>query len=64
MKMDKTYAKIKTFEEADNNVDYWLSKTPAERFWGALRHSLRVYGYDPDDPPRMDKSHFEIRKRK
>ena len=33
-RLDKTSFKIQTFEEADNTKNYWLNKTPAER-WAA-----------------------------
>mgnify|MGYP007083295513 CR=1 FL=1 len=29
-KLDRTQFKIQTFEQADNNRAYWLSKTPNE----------------------------------
>jgi len=35
--MDRTAFKINTFEEADNNVEYWLSKTPTERLAAATK---------------------------
>jgi len=63
-KLDKSYFKKQTFKEADNNVAYWRSKTPAERLEAAYILSLRAYGYDPANPPRLDKTLFSKRKRK
>lgn len=57
-KMDRSIFSRLSFEEADRSVKYWRSKTPTERIVSAYRLSLRVYGYDPDDPPTMDKSFF------
>ena len=30
-KMDRSVLSVSTFEEADNHVEYWQSKTPMER---------------------------------
>ena len=60
--MDKTAFKKQSFEEADNNRKFWLSKTPGERLISAYRLSLRAYGFDPDDPPEMQKHIFSKRK--
>ena len=46
-KLDKSYFKKQSFKQADNNVAYWRSKTPAERLEAAYILSLRAYGYDP-----------------
>jgi hypothetical protein len=34
-----------------------------KRLEAAYRLSLTAFGYDPDNPPKMDKSFFKIRKR-
>lgn len=62
-RLDKTVFKKQTFKEADRNRAYWMSKTSMERLIAAHRLSLRAYGYDPDYPPRMDKTYFTRRKR-
>lgn len=63
-RMDKTAFKKQSLQDADNNVAFWRSKTPSERLIAAYNLSLRVYGYDPAHPPKMDKSYFVKRKRK
>ena len=47
-RMDKTAFSIVSLEEADNDeMDYWLSKTPYERL-DALETLRQIfYGYDP-----------------
>ncbi len=60
-RLDKSYFKKQTFEEADNNVSFWRSRTPEERLEAAYILSLRAYGYDPDNPPKMDKTIFKRR---
>ena len=62
-RLDKSYFKKQTLNEADRNKAFWLTKTPYERLVAAYRLSLRAYGYDPDNPPRMDKTYFTKRKR-
>jgi len=63
-RLDKTVFKKQSLIEADNNVAYWRSKSAAERLSAAYRLSLRVYGLDPDNPPRLEKTYFRRRKRK
>lgn len=62
-RMDKTFFKKQSLQDADKNVAFWRMKTPSERLIAAYHLSLRVYGYDPENPPKMDKEHFEKRKR-
>jgi hypothetical protein len=47
-KLDKTVISIVSLDEADNDeVEYWLSKTPYERL-NALETLRQIfYGYDP-----------------
>ena len=62
-RLDKTKFKIQSFEEADHQTAYWRNKTMDERLQAAYHLSLRAYGYDPEHPPKMDKSVFSIRSR-
>ena len=60
-RLDKTQFAIKTFEQAENNLEYWLSKTPAERWAAAWYLTCCAYNLDYNNPPRLDKSQFYIR---
>jgi hypothetical protein len=62
-RLDRGFFKKGKAQDADNNVAFWRTKSMEERLKAAYRLSLRAFGYDPDNPPKMDKSHFEIRKR-
>jgi len=56
-KFDRTAFKIKTFAEADaDNVD--LSLSLEERVRQAWYLISKAYGFDLDNPPRMDKTVF------
>jgi hypothetical protein len=46
--MDKTAFSVGSLDDADDTVDYWLSKTPAERFEAIELMRQIMYGYDPD----------------
>ena len=61
--LDKTYFIKQSTDQAQHNRPYWLSKTPLERLVAAYRLSLRAYGYDPDDPPALEKSYYTKRSR-
>ncbi|CAN5345339.1 hypothetical protein BH09BAC1_BH09BAC1_26320 [soil metagenome] len=60
-RLDRTAFKIQTFEEADNNRDYWLSKTPEERMAAAWYLTCCAYGIDYKNPPRLDRECFSMR---
>jgi hypothetical protein len=61
-RLDKTAFRVQTFEEAENNRSYWMSKTPAERLYAAWYLTCSAYGLDPDTIHKMDKSVFSVRK--
>ncbi len=62
-RFDKTAYAEKTYEEADNTVAYWMSRTPTERVVAAYHLSLRAYGIDPNGPhPKIDLTIFSTRK--
>jgi len=61
-RLDKSVFKKQSLAEADNNVAYWKSKTMTERLIAGYHLSLRAYGYDPANPPKMDKQYFLKRK--
>lgn len=50
-------------EEEPNDFSYWKSKTVAERLRAAAYLNSIAYGYDINNPPRMDKTVFSIEKR-
>jgi hypothetical protein len=57
-KLDKTAFTKKTFAEADAGRSYWLNFSLEDRLEAATRLILSVWGYTPENPPRMDKSYF------
>ena len=61
-KLDRTAFKHQTAKEASNNVAYWRSRPDAEKLRAAYHLSLRAYGYDPADEPRLDRTVFSMRK--
>lgn len=61
-KLDRTAFAIKTFEDAGRNQEYWRAQPASERFRAATWLSFRAFGFDPENPPRMDKTKFHMRK--
>ncbi len=61
-RLDKTAFKIQSFAEADNTRAYWLNKTPEERWKAAWFLTCAAYGIDYNNPPRLDRNHFSMRK--
>ncbi len=62
-RMDRTAFRINTYEEADNNTAYWLTRPPAERLRAAKLLIRQAFNLGPDDPERADRTAFKIRKR-
>ncbi len=61
-KLDKTAFKMGSHKDSGNDRAYWLSKTPMERFEAAWYLISQAYGFDPENPPPMDKTLFSTRK--
>jgi hypothetical protein len=61
-KLDRTAFEIKSFEDASRNTEYWRKQAPAERLRAATWLSFCAFGFDPENPPRMDKTLFSMRK--
>lgn len=61
-RLDKNvFAKV-SHQQADDRRLYWLSKTPGERVQAAIYLQSIVFGFGPDNMPRMDKTEFGKRK--
>jgi hypothetical protein len=46
-RMDKSSFSVSSLQESDNDVEYWLSKTPEERILAVEFLRQLIYGYDP-----------------
>ncbi len=46
-KMDKTAFSVVSLTEADDDIAYWLSKTPEERLRAVELIRQTLYGYSP-----------------
>lgn len=60
-RLDKSYFKAQTFEQADNNTIYWLQKSISERLQASWYLTCCAYGYSRQDQPRMEKNIFSMR---
>lgn len=61
-RLDKTAFKIQTLDEASNNVAFWRTQPDWYKLQSAYHLSLRAYGYDPGNEPRLDRTAFSMRK--
>ncbi len=61
-RLDRTAFKMQKAEEASNTVEYWRQQSDADRLRAAYHLSLRAYGYDPANEPRLDRTKFSMRK--
>ncbi|HFA50132.1 MAG TPA: hypothetical protein ENJ95_14070 [Bacteroidetes bacterium] len=61
-RLDRTRFKIQSFQEADDQHQYWLTKTPVERLQAAYYLISVAWGFDINNPPRLDRTKFSMRK--
>jgi len=61
--LDRTVFKAHTAEEAGNHSSYYKSKSRKERLEIAAYLNSIAFNYPVNDPPRMDKTIFQARKR-
>ncbi|HRE38633.1 MAG TPA: hypothetical protein PK092_09315 [Chitinophagaceae bacterium] len=61
-RMDKTAFKVQTFEEADDAMQDYSSYSMQERLRIYWYLTSIAYKFDLDNPPRMDKTVFRIKK--
>lgn len=61
-RLDRNAFKVQTFQEADNTREYWLSRPAEERFRAAWFLICAAYGIDYNNPPRLDRTCFKMRK--
>ncbi|MCX6187954.1 MAG: hypothetical protein NTU43_13360, partial [Bacteroidetes bacterium] len=60
--LDRSAFKKQSLKEADDNLAYWQNKTYEERLAAAFYLNSVAYNFDINNPPRMDKSVFSMRK--
>jgi hypothetical protein len=63
-RLDRTFGKAQTLKEADDNRKYWLQKSVTERLGAAWYLISCAYGFDIENPPRLDKNIFSMRRHK
>ncbi len=61
-RLDRTRFKMQSFQEADDQLQYWLTKTPVERLQAAYYLISVAWGFDINNPPRLDRTKFSMRK--
>ncbi|MEO5905871.1 MAG: hypothetical protein ABIQ11_04055 [Saprospiraceae bacterium] len=62
-KLDRTAFKHQSAKDANNNVSFWRNQSDAYKLRSAYHLSLRAFGFDPADEPRLDRTVFSMRKR-
>ena len=61
-RLDRTKFKAQSFEETDNQFDYWQKKTVEERLRAAHYLNSIAFDFDIDNPPKLDRTAFSMRK--
>lgn len=61
-RLDRNFAKAGKLEEGQNNVVYWLTKSPRERLCAAYYLTCCAYGIEYTADHKLDRSVFSMRK--
>jgi hypothetical protein len=61
---DKTAFEMRSSKEMKPAINYWKDKTPEERLEAACYLNSVAYNFDINNPPKMDKTVFSMRKHK
>lgn len=61
-RLDRTFGKGMTFQEADDYQNDYTGYTLEERLEIVLYLTSIAYNFDPNNPPRMDKTVFSAGK--
>lgn len=61
-RLDRTAFKMQTKEQASHTEAYWMLQSDGDKLRAAYNLSLRAFGYDPDNEPRLDRTKFSMRK--
>lgn len=62
LKLNRKAFKIQTFEEASNQRQYWLQKSPQERLVNAWFLICQTYGLDYEKHHPLNRTIFRVRK--
>lgn len=62
-KLDRTAFRMQTHQQSSHQLAYWLSRPIEERLAATMYLNSIVYGFDINNPPRMDKTIGGMRKR-
>ena len=62
-RLDRTAFKRQSVKEASDTLAFWRKQSDAYKLRSAYNLSLRAFGYDPEDEPRLDRTVFSSRKR-
>ena len=60
--LDRMKFKMQSFQEADMQHDYWMTKSVEERMRAAYYLISVAFDFDINNPPRLDKNIFSTRK--
>lgn len=61
-RLDRTKFKMQTFKDASHQLSYWQNKTAVERLKAACFLISQAYNIDLNNPPKMDRQQFSMRK--
>jgi hypothetical protein len=61
-RLDRTSFKIQTYDEATHTRAFWLSKSVNERLKASWYLTCAAFNIDIQNPPKLDKSVFSLRK--
>ena len=62
MKLDRTAFKMGSHQQSSDNRDFWAKQPMDERLKAAVYLNSIAYNFDINQPPKMDRTFFLMRK--
>ena len=62
-RLDRNAFKAQTAEEASSHYSYWKLQSHTERLRASYYLNSVAYNFDINNPPRLDRTVFKIRRR-
>ncbi len=63
-KLDRTAFSMHALEDNKPSIEYWKDKTLSERLAASFYLNSVAFNFDIENPPRMDRTVFSMRKHK
>ncbi len=62
-RLDRNIFKMQKAEDSGHNDSYWKNQSLSERLRAAFYLNSVAFNFNINNPPKMDKNYFDVRRR-